>query len=326
MHVKGIDLAGLSLLLLLGQSICWSANTEPGSLLKRVTLIRLDVAGGRIICPSLSNAASRSFSTEEGGSQEVLTINPTSDEPSLNYRWQSAERRFVLELHGDGSLDLCDTQAAESIVVEQRSHAPLKVCIERPGLPKQELRAKSLWHLLVLHPEVRSCLLPRLSLLAPNWHLGSQVREIEELLAEEIDPSWRQRRAEWDACIKKMQAADFKSRQAADKQLRAGGPVVAAYLQSLDRAAMEPEQQRRIARILESLGRQVDTPATVAAAWCYDTQVWSARLQHEDAQIRQRASDHLADLLDRPLSYDPQADGKTRLRQARVLEETLLRR
>jgi hypothetical protein len=108
--------------------------------------------------------------------------------------------------------------------------------------------------------------------------------------------------------------------------LRSGGAAAAAFLETVDDSELGPEQGRRVGRIVAAAAGNIDEPAAVAGSWCFDTDVWCRLLQDEDAAVRVLAADHLAQLLGRPLVFDPSAARPIRSAQARAIEETLIRR
>jgi len=308
------------------QAIALSDEPSPGALLRRISTFRLEVANGRITSPTLGRAPNRTFSEDHGESKETLSINPSGDEPSLSYRYTSADREWTFDLQGNGSVRLQDTTAAESLVFEQKAEQPLKLTIQQGNLPKREMTARSLWHWLVFSQEACGLLLPRLEALRPDWDLAGQSREIRELLAKSDHRRWIQRRATWQRCVAQLADADYQVRQTADRTLCAGGAAAAAYLESLDSDEFGPEQSRRVARIIAAAAQDIDQPGAIAGGWCFDADVWCRLLQDEDAAARSLAADHLAQLLGRPLVFDPSAEVPIRSAQALVIEQTLIRR
>lgn len=299
---------------------------SPGALLRRMTTIRWEIAGGRISSPTLSRAPNRTFSEDHGDIRESLTINPNGDEPSLSYRFVGPDREWTLDLHGRGSVRLQDKTAAETLVYEQLAQRPLKLTIQAGTASKRELTARSLWHWLVFSEETRDLLLPRLESLRPDWGLAKQAGEIREILVQSDQRGWLERRTAWQKCVARLGESDYQARQTADRALRSGGLAAAAFLESVDEAEFGPEQRRRVARIISDAAREIDEPTTVAGAWCFDTEVWCHLLKDDDAEARVLAADHLAQLLGRPLVFDPSAARPIRSAQARVIEETLIRR
>jgi len=318
---------GLLIVVLLLGPACFAAEPTPGSLLRRTSWVRFEIAGGRITSSTLSRSPTRTFGAEAESAKEGLSINPSSDEPSLSYRYETADRQWTFELRGIDDVVLSDTSTAgESVTLKQSASAPLKLTIQRTGSPKQEIVGRTLWHLLLFQPEARAHLLPRLEALNSDWRLSKQIAEIKEQLLAANESTWREDGAQWRRCVEKLGNPDYQVRQAADRQLRKGGAAAAALLQSLDRNRMSAEQARRVTEILQSVAPQIDEPAAVAASWVYDADAWCQLLRDDDVRYRTAAATHLAELLGRPLAYDPLADTATRTSQIRAIEDALVRR
>jgi hypothetical protein len=309
--------------------LAWSAHgaePSPGALLRRISTIRLEVAGGRITSPTLSRAANRTFSEDHGEIKEALSINHGGDEPSLSYRFTGPDREWTFDLHGSRSVRLQDKTAAETLVFEQCAGRPLKLAIQIGNAPKREVTGRSLWHWLVFSPENRASLLPRLEALRPDWGLAKQASEIRQALINSDQRAWLRRRVDWERSVARLGDSDYQARQMADRALRSGGLAAAAFLESVDETELSPEQSRRVARIIAEAARDVDEPSTVVSAWCFDTEVWCLLLKDDEAEARALAAEHLVQLLGRPLVFDPSATVPIRSAQARVIEDTLIRR
>lgn len=302
-----------------------SAEPSPGALLRRVSALRFEVAGGRITCPTLSRAASRTLSADEAEIKETLSINLGGDEPFLSNRYVSPSRQWSLEFHGS-DMKLSDKSDTELIQYEQFADRPVKLTIQRSGSPKREITGRSIWHLLVFSPENAEALAPRLEALRSDWRISKQAEEIKRLLVNDTSASWTQQRSTWQACVTRLGDADYQVRQAADRQLRSGGSPGAAFLQTLDLSGLEPEQSRRVSRIIAAAAPEIDEPATIAACWVYDAEAWCCLLRDEEAETRRVAAEHLTQLLGRAMRFDAAAVAPVRWAQARVIEETLLRR
>jgi hypothetical protein len=298
---------------------------SPGALLRRIPTIRLEVAGGRIASPVLGRAANRTFSEDHGEIKESLNINAGGDEPSLSYRCKGPDHDWMFDLHGN-SVRLQDQTAAQTLIYEQQEGTPLKLTLHSGAAPQRQIAVRSLWHALVFSPEFRDALLPRLAALRPDWELGKQADEIRAELIKADRRRGMQRRSDWAQAVARLGNEDYQVRQAADQALRSGGCAAAAFLESLDEEQLGLEQRRRVTRIVASAARGIDEPVAVAAAWCFDAEVWCRLLQDQEAEVRALAADHLAQLLGRPLVFDPSARAPIRTAQVRVIEETLLRR
>lgn len=312
-------------LLVMAPAITCSDEPSPGALLRRISTIRFEIASGRISSPSLARASNRTFNDDHGDSKESLNINAGGDEPSLSYRFSVPDRDWTLDVHGS-SVRFEDKTAAETLIYEQRVGEPLKLILRTAESARRELKTPSLWHWLVFSPEIRDSLLPRLEALRPDWELGKQADEIRQELIKADHHRWLERRTDWMRSVARLGDGNYEVRQTADRALRSGGAPAAAFLELIDDAELGQEQRRRAARIIAAAARDTDEPSAVAAAWCLNPEIWCRLLQDEAAEVRALAADHLAQLLGRPLVFDPSAEAPVRTAQVRVIEDTLLRR
>jgi hypothetical protein len=315
---------GVSILLAMAQA-SRGADPTPGNLLRHTPLIQFAVVGGRITAPHLARAASRSFPGDNGDIKESLTINPSSDEPSISYRFAAPGREFTLEYRWPHSLTLIDRSSAESLRFVQDGTHPLRLVVETDGEATQDLQAKSLWQLLVFHPEAGAKLVMRLECLRSGWQLERQAAEINQAVRSSVRTDWLANRARWNRCALELGSSDFQLRQAADQRLRTGGIAAAAFLQTIDSSRLDPEQARRIAKIIEAASQEIDAPADVVATWMYDADIWCSLLRDDSLECRTKAADHLTELLERPLQFDPAAEPPVRTSQVRAIEDMLRR-
>jgi hypothetical protein len=164
--------------------------------------------------------------------------------------------------------------------------------------------------LLLLEPEpARKYLIPILELLRPDWRLGDKAVEIEEELLQSASTGQLPDRHRWDALVRQLGDDRFARREAADRELRAAGPAVMPYLERLDFAKLEPEQQARVKRILSELAQDVDddTVPQVAIGLSMEPIVWLGLLSRSDEGTRRQAAVELSILLGGPVDFDPAA-------------------
>src|SRR5690606_25156249 len=92
---------------------------------------------------------------------------------------------------------------------------------------------------------------------------------------------------------------------------------------SLDK--LDFEQRHRIQQIRRALNRGDDNDAPeVVAMWLgSDPRVWLSLLSDSNAQRRRVAAEQLAQLLGKPIEFDPDGDAETRSRQIQTLREML---
>ena len=186
----------------------------------------------------------------------------------------------------------------------------------------------SLWHLWLAEPEVcRQHLLPLLEALRPDWRLKERVAQIEEELLKAAAAGQLPDRQGWTALVAQLSDDRFSKREAADRELRALGPIVVPFLERLDLARLEPEQQLRVRRILTGMRRDMeeDPPQQVAAWLTADAGVWLAMLDRPQESTRRAAKTQLARLLGTIVQFDPAAPPEVRRRQARAAPRSWLR-
>ena len=147
--------------------------------------------------------------------------------------------------------------------------------------------------------------------------------ELVRLAAADKVPS----RAHWAAMVGQLADNDFGKREAADRALRAGGPAVVSYLQQLDHAALDAEQQFRIERIIDSFRDQTASDSTeqVAAMLAGEPLVWLSLLDRPQEATRRAAAKELATLLGEPIAVDPAADPATQKDRREQLRARLQR-
>jgi hypothetical protein len=122
--------------------------------------------------------------------------------------------------------------------------------------------------------------------------------------------------------VEQFKSPEFAARQAADRQLRAMGQSVIAFLERLDERQLNAEQRIRVRRIKRDLIVQDgDTPARVASWLVQDKLVWVALLDNPDAERRAIASRHLTRLAGTTIRFDPLAEASLRQRQVQDLRD-----
>ena len=129
-------------------------------------------------------------------------------------------------------------------------------------------------------------------MLRPGSKLADAVAEIEAKLLEGAGGQAVAQRARWAALVRQLGDDSFAQREAADRELRAGGPAALAYLRHLDFGRLDAEQRFRIRRILEAAAAQTgdDSPEQAAASLAGDPLVWLALLDRPERATRQAAA------------------------------------
>lgn len=190
------------------------------------------------------------------------------------------------------------------------------------GDKKETYTAPTIWHLLLAHREACSqYLLPFLRILRPDWRLLEQADQIEAELLRAAKRGALPDRNRWAELVAQLADDQFGRREEADRQLRALGQPVVAYLKGLRRDKLDAEQQVRIHRIIRSLSstQGEESPSQIASALVADPTIWLVLLERDLLETRRLAAAHLARLLEGPIDFDPAADPPARRRQIEAL-------
>lgn len=302
-------------------------GSEPavGGLLQRSPWVRFELAGGRIVVANLAAAPNRTLNAENAAASESLTINSTSEEGALRYEYKSPESSFALQYVAPGVLTLRSSTGNGTVELLQRPNELLEVKIAVAGSRERVIKSNDLWQLILFCPDTRKHLLPQLLALNPGWDFEREAAETKAALLKAASSNWQHDRAQWQENVQQLSDADYAVRQSADRELRGSGVAATGYLATLDPADFDPEQAKRIGRILEAARHRPDEPATVAARLLFDTKAWCAMLSDSSPQVRLVAAEHLEQLLGRPIRFEASATVSVRKAQVRVLEDTLVR-
>jgi hypothetical protein len=292
----------------------------------RVSLVsgRIQVAGSRVglINPYINR----------NGSTEQLTVQSDDAVPTVAYELSSS--REELRFHVDGAQGLRlsrkpkNDTAFAAIEFRQPFTGPVSLAVGA-GSEQRMYEAASLWHLLFAAPGAcRHDLLPVLRSLNPQWNLDALANDVEESLIASAKNGLVPDRRRWDELVAQLGDPRFARREAADRQLRGCGRIVAVYLQQLDRGELDAEQDYRVRRILASLALDTtdDAPEQVALWLAGDRAVWLALLERDDPATRRLAAVRLETLTGRRVAFNPDADASIRVDQlARLRLQPLFR-
>jgi hypothetical protein len=289
------------------------------------------IAGGRVVVTNRWQYGTFNSSSDDGTAKEEIRCQGFGATGSLHYERTTPAEQLSLDLSADGRFALrhSNKDKAKGPMVEltQAPGAPITLSVGE-GPQQTVYRQPTLWHLFMLEPEV--CGKHLLPLLQPfPWH--AQLTQTTVLLEPELlrlaaagkIPSGDH----WPKLVRQLADDDFSRREAADRALRVSGAVVAGYLEQLDHATLDAEQQFRIERILESLHGQTatDTTEQVAVQLAADPLVWLALLARPELATRQAAAKALAALLGEPVAVDPAADPATQKDRREQLRARLQR-
>jgi hypothetical protein len=253
---------------------------------------------------------------------EQLTVRNSGGDFSIEYVKPGTDRRVSIEIGvSTGRVRIVQQPeaGADLLPVEfiQPPCGPLSLILGARQ-SQRVIHGASLWHLMIGYPEIcRQHLLPLLQLIDSRWDPGKLAADLEEdliLLARSQDVPDRHH---WDALVAQLRDERYTRREAADRQLRACGRIVIHYLRQLDPARLDAEQKFRVRRIIAALGDNegIDTPDRVTSWLAGDPSIWLGLLSRDSESTRRLALQQLSSLLDKPLVFDPAADGKTRQSQ-----------
>lgn len=291
----------------------------------RLRLVETPIVSGRLTVTTTRRAPIQTSGNER------LTIRLTGRETLAKYEESSPDEEICLEIVGSNRARLARTpkgnaaQGAVEFVQPPHGMVSLHVGAEDK---QQVYTAPSLWHLLIIEREVcRQHLVPLLAKVNDTWDLLAMRDQVEEELIDRLARQTLPNRDHWTALVGELGHERFTRREAADRELRASGPLVASHLQSLDTQQLDAEQRFRIRRILHSFSSDqgTDTPGQIALWLATDPRIWLALLQRDEEPTRRLAAEQLKLLLDPPVVFDPAADPAVRREQIEQLRARMPR-
>jgi hypothetical protein len=293
----------------------------------RLTGVHFFVSEGRIQAVASEAGVEREQSTELGAVRhEKLTVSTNADQDaSIEYELTTAAEQLSVGIVDGQQVTVSrrptkDSSGAE-VEFSQPRDGPLKLSVASGGIV-HEASGLTLWHLLLAEPELcRRHLLPLLEMFRADWRLMETAQSIESQMlrtAQAYDPENLQR---WGVLVADLASDRFTVRQAADRQLRSGGPAVLPYLQSLDHRRLDFEQWSRIRHIIESqeYGDE-DLPDGVAGRLMGDRRLWLIFLDRPEESSRRIAAQQMGFLLGGPIKFDPAAPQKIRQNQLEAIQ------
>ncbi len=289
------------------------------------------IAAGHVVTTNRWQFGTGSSSTEGGGVREELQLQGNGMSGSIRYQRTTPEEQFAVELSSEGRFLVRHLPKGKAkclpVELSQLPGATITFSVGA-GTQQTVCRAPTLWHLYMYEP--KACAEHLTPLLQPfPWYdqwtqtTAALDAELVRLAAGDKVPS----RAHWAAMVGQLADNDFGKREAADRALRAGGPAVVSYLQQLDHAALDAEQQFRIERIIDSFRDQTASDSTeqVAAMLAGEPLVWLSLLDRPQEATRRAAAKELAALLGEPIAVDPAAAPATQKDRREQLRARLQR-
>ncbi|NLE40046.1 MAG: long-chain fatty acid--CoA ligase [Pirellulaceae bacterium] len=294
--------------------------------------LHFGVRSGRIMIQVRQSGTFQSpWSTDGQGRKEQVTVqhDHLSDEASVAYRLISPDENLVFSAATNGRVAIQREAGEKGEIVPgeflQPPAGPLTLAFGKDG-EKTTIEAPTIWHLLLAHREAcEQYVLPSLTIFRPDWKLAEHADEVEREMLRAAREDKLPDRRKWAELVSQLGDEQYARREAADRRLRALGRPVIAYLKSLDRKSLDPEQQYRVHRIVQSLADALrdESPRDTAIDLLTEPTIWLILMDRETSATREAAAKHLERLLERPIAFDPMADQATRRLQIEALRKEL---
>jgi hypothetical protein len=229
---------------------------------------------------------------------ETLAINTDAEIPVIRYELLDGVQSLRIEVIDQTEIEIVrearDGLSVPTVRYSQPTHGPVQLSLEQ-GEVSRTIEASSLWHVFLAEPELcREHLLPILQPLNPGWRLEEAIERTEARLCSTSDGETVPRKRVVQL-IARIDAADFRTRRNADRELRALGVTILPYLHSLDSSRLTREQRLRVKRLRQEISDCVpDTPFRIASWLRHDECLWRAWEEHRDPQRRFLAQNQLA--------------------------------
>lgn len=323
-------------LLLAGSASVASAQPQPPakfvfwSGISQGQWFRFALTAGRIRPTWLQTHPINHNGLNQNGIQERISIqaNPreaqyTYTSPQLNLTLNFTESKLTIQVVPQGNA------IDEPLEFVQPMGEPLVLKLGPPERTRV-IEAKSLWHLLLLEPEAAKPLVTWLQLLrlpSGSANLSKTLEEAQAILVRNAQGPQTFDQGRLRALVAQLGENQFARREAADREIRALGVKSLPYLEQINTAELDLEQQYRVRRILVSLTRSQsgDTAEWIASWLQEDAQVWLALLSRPDPVVRRLAVARLQAILNRPIAVDPAGDDAVRKQQIESLRAELRR-
>jgi hypothetical protein len=295
--------------------------------------VQISLESGRIIF-SKTRVGGMSTSSASIDRKERISIQNNGPNLTLDYERTTKQEKLVVQMSSTGHATVRRTpEGASSTTIpfeyRQQPGEPLRWTIGPPGA-ERKFEGPSLWHLALLDPELcKKHLFPALQILKSEWNLEKMTADLEAALLKIAGGSENPDAQKWAALVRQLGDERFAVREAADRQLREAGRSIVMFLERLDRNRLDPEQDYRIRRILQSLssGQGADDSTERAAAWLSgDPEIWWALMRRDAESTRRIAAKRLESLLGHAMDFDPAAPPDVRAKQLEQLRSLLPRK
>jgi hypothetical protein len=278
------------------------------SLAAQRSWVHFGVLLGRLQVLNSQVGQSLSATSEDSaaGVRESFAVNVGSSVVTVRYELVTPDVQLAVDFRGPDCLEIekipLSDEGGVPLYLKQPRRGPIEL---RVGLgdDARRFQAGSFWHLMLLHSEVcEAHLVPILKSLRPDWQLDRATAEVETNLLRLARDGHVPQTDRWGELVEQLGHETFRGRRAAERELRACGQAVVAYLTRLDPRDLDTEQRERIRQIVRSLVSQTeDTPQRVALWLAADEAAWLAMMSREDPDTRSIAAAHLARLTGKPV-------------------------
>ncbi len=296
---------------------------------RRQGWIQINLRAGRIVVAGLRGVNFSHSGQLTAERRERLTVRVSANEPILAYELTTPAFRFQLDVAAGNRVQIRqspgENQSRPAVEFHQSPGEPLLLKVSGQDGERVH-RAASIWHLFLAEPAAgREYLTPLLKILLRDWDFPKTAEEIEAALVRMAQSGVPPNQKQWAQWVQELGDASFARREAADRNLRESGWVVASYLQRLDPALLDAEQRFRVRRILRALAElgNEESPPELAMWLSGDASVWLALLTRDEEPTRRAALQRLEALVGHPLAFDPAASPPERGRQLEALRVAL---
>ncbi len=285
--------------------------------------VQFRIVGGRVVADSNRQGLSLTTETRDlsTGHWERLTLDMSNDSPGLRAlrRRKTAQGRGSHRQLSDGDHLIARRTPqgnGETLEFEQQPAGELTLCIEAGG-ERRTVQAATLWHLLLIEPQVgHQQLIPLLEMLRPGWQLSVKATTIETALLRWAESQRHVDRARLAHLVQSLGDPRFALRRAAERELAAIGEPALMYLAALRRQDLDAEQWQRVQSLLAVMSGDREDTVDRSVGWLAgDSRVWLALLARDDESIRRSATDELRLLLGTSIEFDPTARADQRAAQ-----------
>ena len=301
------------------------------SLWQQQKIVRPEIISGRLQIMQLRQGQSRTFQAgdPEGGNWQslkiislgagLITVQSEAVEPG---------ERTSLALDERNNLVLTRESATETFTWRQSAKGDLSFELAVGRTAPRRQTAVNLWQFALTEPQLfETKLVPLLETIRPDWQLIETAQAVRQKLLQTSHVAELNERQQWSQWVAELASDDFKTRQAADLSLRDLGLPVIRFLERSAKSELEPEQRKRISRMVQALTEPKAYVPEIVAEWFVDEPaIWLALLQSEIPSEQATAKEHLANLLGQPVLFDSLASASDRRQQVARLKKQLIER